>query len=286
VSNEPVRSLEELEHATARRIGFQIRWELRRLLAEHDGMTQENLSIDHLGYEGSTSASKWFNGKAPLPERAARALDAKFGETRLSVSWAALVRAQKAAADRDGPDEERSADVYDVFLASPMVAAVNSGTYEAEKKSAVDVKETLEAFLKMTVYYAGGNMRNEDDFDVPDIAAEMNFDALRQSRYLVLLATERQEHPRASSIWVEVGYALALRLPCLLLVKDIDMLPYVLEGLPQASTSLLAPVLLHRTSTTERADAILKRQGTKIFQRLDELRSRDSHRAGARGTRR
>ena len=51
--------------------------------------------MDHLNYESATAASKWFNGKAPLPERAARTLDARFGATSLGVSWSDLLRSQR-----------------------------------------------------------------------------------------------------------------------------------------------------------------------------------------------
>jgi len=241
-------------------------------LLDEQGLTQEALAMDHLNYESATAASKWFNGKAPLPERAARSLDAGFGGTSLGVSWVELLRVQRAADKRDGLDAPGANDIYDVFLASPMTAAVESGTYEQERQAAIAVRETLEGFLDLRVYYAGSSLNFEDDFDVPDLAAEMNFDALRESRYFVLAYTAPQTTPKPSSVWVEAGYALALGRPCLFLVRDTQILPYCLQSLQQVAVGArLPPVLVHHVNSLQRAEIILRRQGKDIFDRLDEL---------------
>ena len=228
--------------------------------------------MDHLSYESATAASKWFNGKAPLPERAARSLDARFGATSLGVSWSELLSSQRGADKRDGSDAPGANDIYDVFLASPMTAAVESGTYEEERQAAMAVMETLQGFLDLRVYYAGESLNFEDDFDVPDLAAEMNFDALRESRYFVLVYTAPQTTPKPSSVWVEAGYALALRRPCLFLVRETQMLPYCLQSLQQVAVGArLPPVLVHHANSLQRAEMILRRHGKDIFRRLDEL---------------
>jgi len=286
MSNVPINAVEELAHASPRRISFQIRWELHAVIARPEVGTQETLSIDFLRRQDSTVVSKWVNGRAPLPRSVAVKLDALFGDTDLGVPWVALVDALATAEAEHG--KTRHGEIHDVFLASPMMAAWSAGTYEEERRRALDLRSALEAYLKLDVYYAGQNIYNDDDFDVPDLAVEMNFDALRESRYFVLLnaaATVEEPEPEPeptptipaapSSVWVEAGYALAVRKPSLYFVRETRMLPYCLRGPGLAAPGdLLPPVLVHQIRDSAQAGSIIRKQGEQLFTQLDRLKVR------------
>ena len=286
LSNVPIRSLEELADASPRRISYQVRWELHRVVARDDVKTQEALSIQHLNRPDSTIVSKWINGKAPLPRAVAAQLDDKFGKTELGISWVELVDVLQRSEAEHGKDRPGRGDIFDVFLASPMAAATGDGTFEEERRRALDMQRSLAAFAGMHVYYAGERISAEDDFDVPDIASEMNFDALRESRYFVLMhvseassgsgATDNPDRPvppkAPSSVWVEAGYALATRKPSLYFVRDSRALPYCLRGPGLAAGGhLLPPVLTYPVNSPDQPERIIRNQGSEIFARLDRL---------------
>ena len=216
-----------------------------------------------------------------LPVNVARQLDKHSGNTDLGPSWRELAVGLKTA-ERTHGKVKPGQQIHDVFLASPMAAAWDAGTYAVERQNALDVKQLLETFLGKTgSHHAGEEISREDEFDVPDLAAEMNFDALRESRHFVLLYAEAprlepsaESHgaPAPSSVWVEAGYALALRRPSLFFVQDTDMLPYCLRSLMQAEVGAVLPhVLVHRVPSGERAVRILQRQGKAIFEKLGKV---------------
>ena len=116
---------------------------------------------------------------------------------------------------------------YDVFLASPM-ASVDSGAYSAERHLVLGVKDALEA-KGLSVYCAALSIADTKDFDANRIAMETNWDALRKCKELVLFVPGPLKGPSPSSVWVEIGMALALSMPCSLFVSNSSVLPYVLR---------------------------------------------------------
>ncbi len=284
MNNAPIMSLEELEEASPRRIGYQIRWELSLVLKRPEVESQEHLGL-HLLDRDNTIVSHWKNGRKPLPARAAKQFDELFGDTSLGITWAKLVDAREQAIRRHGRDAMNKGDIFDVFLASPMAAAWDLGTYQEERRRAMAVADTLRLHGFSTTY-AGQSISDESSFDVPDLAAEMNFDALRECRYFLLLyavSTDEQTppagetvKPRApSSVWVEAGYALACRRPSVYVIRDTLMLPYCLRDAGLADPgSLLPPVLVHHIRDSSQAEPLMRSQGPAIFKKLDALARR------------
>lgn len=252
-----------LDTATTDQIRRQIRFELQALLDRND-LTQEALALQ-LDYETAGTVSKWVSGLSPLSFPGAKKLDLladALGPPSVARTFKELVVAgQRRRAPR------RAALEYDVFLASPM-AAVDDAPYAAQRDEALNVKTVLENYCGFSVYYAGGEIRTHDDFESTDLSAEVNFSTLSSCRFFVLLVT--CEVARPTSVWVEAGFAMALRVPSLYLIDSLSSLPFVMRTLNQHTVpAILPPVRIESLDVGQRASSLLRTQGKKIFQRLE-----------------
>jgi hypothetical protein len=151
---------------------------------------------------------------------------------------------------------------FDVFLSSPMVAADD---YAEEKDVAAEVKAALERSCGMSVFHAIGDPEREAEFD--QIAIEAFFEALPSSRYYVLLTLTAPTRP--SSVYVEAGFALALKIPSLYLVPTPETLPFIMRTLGHYEDDGLPPVRIECVDSGPDAVALLNSEGTDLFERLD-----------------
>ncbi len=126
---------------------------------------------------------------------------------------------------------------YDVFLAAPMSAYSNDREYREGRDEVLALIEALKAkFGFREVYFAGQDVASVERFSSNDAALAQDMAALRASRAFCLLYPARL----ASSVLVEVGYAMALGIPCVLLTRRRGDLPFLLidaekraiEGIP------------------------------------------------------
>src|SRR5271166_5837456 len=114
--------------------------------------------------------------------------------------------------------DDTAAAGYDLFLAAPM-SALDESDYATER-----------AGVLAEVEHPGGFTGEAD-------ALRRDLTALRHARLFVLIYPGKI----VTSALVEVGYALALRLPCLLLVRDRSDLPYLLNQAEQTDAGDLLP---------------------------------------------
>lgn len=119
---------------------------------------------------------------------------------------------------------------YALFIAAPM-SALQPTDYVGGREGVLAVIDELTRVHGFAgVYFAGAAISQATEFTAEDEALRRDITALRHSRLFVLL------YPRklVTSALVEVGFALALGLPCLLLVNDKADLPYLLNQAEEA----------------------------------------------------
>jgi hypothetical protein len=266
----------------------QLRFEVGEVKANSE-VTNLELALD-LGFAGEGSVSKWLNGHGPVSEKGALALDALGHVPTIGGSFAELQRAYIRARRRGGPRRRRKPGIYDVFLSSPMASVNGTGAYAIERAAANDLKAALEDYCDMTVYYAGGDIESQEEFDSPVAAAEANFEALRTATYFVLLTVHDAPEPdggpplRPTSVHVEAGFALAENKPSLYLVRDHDSLPFMLRQLGEHSSKALPRVSVEKVDSGQRAISLIRHHGIDLLGRLAGKAS-SSRGAGGRARR-
>lgn len=132
----------------------------------------------------------------------------------------------------------RDAD-YEVFLAAPM-SALDPSEYGTRRDDALKLIDTLSKKYGVSpIYFAGTAITQASDFTGEPEALRSDLTALRRSRLFVLIYPRKM----VTSALVEAGYALALRLPCLLFARDKTDLPYLLNQAEELGSSDLLPPL-------------------------------------------
>jgi hypothetical protein len=129
---------------------------------------------------------------------------------------------------------------YELFIAAPMSALGNDEAYAVGRRNILELMERLSTTHGLEpIYYAGAAITDSTAFTGEANALRRDLEALRGSRLFVLIYPSKI----VTSALVEVGYALALRLPCLLLVSDKNDLPYLLNQVEASEPSDLLPPL-------------------------------------------
>ncbi|MFI1104333.1 hypothetical protein [Streptomyces melanogenes] len=118
---------------------------------------------------------------------------------------------------------------YDVFVSSPMASFPTSEQYEEHRAGMRQLVEALERHCRFKVYYAGLHLPTWNSFQRPDIGAQRDAAALRESKRFLLVVPL----PLVSSVYVEAGYALALHKPSVY-YHHVDVeLPFMLRHASQ-----------------------------------------------------
>jgi hypothetical protein len=90
------------------------------------------------------------------------------------------------------------------------MASLSSEDYKETTDKIKEIKQALEIECGFNGYFfAGSNMVSKDNFDAADVSIEMHIDALKKSRYFVLLFPDKI----VSSVLFEAGIALAIGKP-------------------------------------------------------------------------
>lgn len=122
----------------------------------------------------------------------------------------------------------------DVFLATAMESLASS--YSANRIDTLAVISTIRAEHSLSVFYAGESRPSRAFFEDEAWALADNCDVLDRARKLILIypgAAPEYDRPLASSALIEVGYAIARRLPILIFYsRSLTTLPYLLRKLP------------------------------------------------------
>lgn len=113
-----------------------------------------------------------------------------------------------------------------VFISTP-IASLPEADYKKMKAVVQDVQDVLRYELDVTIiYYAGDTISGAEDFHSPEAAIRQDFRGIHACEYFLLIYPERI----ASSVLVEVGYALCLKKQCLFFVKNRNDLPFLIRS--------------------------------------------------------
>ena len=136
---------------------------------------------------------------------------------------------------------------HDVFISSPMFAFRDEERYKTHRMNVLRLITALNDECGFTCYYAGEERPDYDDFEASDVALSNDLQALRDSRFYVLLMPETS----ATSALVEAGAALILRKPSTYFVQREARLPFALEHATNAGDAQLPRIKIYDYSTID-----------------------------------
>jgi hypothetical protein len=125
---------------------------------------------------------------------------------------------------------------YDVFLAAPMASEKDNNVREQRRNSVIKIITEIEESCNIPrnkVFYAGSQFSKDKEFEEGHRALVKNLSILKDCSHFILVYPERIQKP--SSIFVEVGLAIALGKKNIWFVRSQDDLPYILRGAANAN---------------------------------------------------
>jgi hypothetical protein len=128
--------------------------------------------------------------------------------------------------------------IYELFIAAPM-SSLDPSDYADTRAEVLSVIDHLAMYGFGGVYFAGAKISHPAVFTGAAESLRRDLTALRGARLFALIYPGKM----VTSALVEVGYALALHVPCLLLVHNKADLPYLLDQAEQSDASDLLPPL-------------------------------------------
>lgn len=216
-------------HLSAREITALLVGELRELVVQL-GSQAELANV--LGYSSQASISKLLKGRQRFPRSKAVMIDRWIAEadhgTQCGETFVDLVDSLRLATRAEAQKQT------DVFLASPMSAGPME-TYEPHRKLAMELVRAIRD-QGLRTYFAGEEITKPSQFDAHDLAYKANLRHIEDSRLFVLyLPPSSGEHPSTdapvapSSVWIELGMALARNLPVTIFAPSTGALPFVVR---------------------------------------------------------
>lgn len=140
------------------------------------------------------------------------------------IDQLALTDLVGGAGDFD-PTEDIEEQSDSVFISTP-IASLPEMEYQGMKAIVQEVQDVLRYDLDVTIiYYAGDTISGTADFHTPEAAIKQDFRGIHACEYFLLIYPERI----ASSVLVEVGYAMCLKKKCLIYTKNRDELPFLIR---------------------------------------------------------
>jgi len=118
---------------------------------------------------------------------------------------------------------------YDVFLASPMAALSDADAFKAQRVEIDRIKTALRSHGSVSTIYDAGEGLKPGKWNPNDFAADVDLEALRHSRYFMLIYSAKL----ASSVLFEAGYAVGMGKPAVYVVRNPVDLPFLMQQLNQ-----------------------------------------------------
>ena len=118
-----------------------------------------------------------------------------------------------------------------VFISTPIAGFDNEQKYETYRKSIMSLYNVIKNQVgKENVFAAFANAASFSEYDSPEESAKIDIIAIEGCDLFVLL------YPRKipTSALVELGYALAKEKKIVLVSPNLEVLPYMVQGLPHA----------------------------------------------------
>lgn len=126
-----------------------------------------------------------------------------------------------------------------VFIGAPM-SGLEPDAYVALRAQVLDMRAQVSRAPGVSdVYFAGEAIASAQDFSDPAAAALRDFTALAECDVFVFFYPERS----ASSVLIELGYALAMRKRVILMVRREDDIPFLLRHADGPGMRALLPPL-------------------------------------------
>lgn len=219
-----------------------------------------------LGYESTSSISKIAAGTQALPRAKAELLDEWLTEndrtTECGISMVALVDVWRQAVRIE------KSKTTDVFLACPMSAG-GKGRYQTNRKLAMAMVKALGEH-QIETYFAGEKLHRPSEFDAHDLSYKANLRHIEDSKLFVLYLPPSPTEPELgppSSVWIELGMALARNLPVTIFAQSPEDLPFVVKQAVVADDARGRPILdVRYYGTKPRRPALeLHRHGRAIL---------------------
>lgn len=149
---------------------------------------------------------------------------------------------------------------YDVFLASPMASLSDEAAYERQRADVERIKDALGSRPGLQrIYDSGRNLRYQD-WEPGQIAAEIDLEALRHSRYFMLYFPEKV----ASSVLFEAGYALGLGKAAVYVASTKDQLPFLMRDVESLSR-LYPEIRIWECASVDDVVRRIRQSGKHIF---------------------
>ena len=155
------------------------------------------------------------------------------------------------------PENVRGIKKGKVFIGVPMASADES-EYKGFKECALKVKKAILDYTNATeVYCPCEAIPNPGKFDGYKKAIFNDFKILKESEYYIFI------YPRevASTILVEMGYAIALSKNTTIFAKSISALPFMLRR----SDGVLRNIEIHKYQSEDDIVEIIKRENTAFL---------------------
>jgi hypothetical protein len=146
---------------------------------------------------------------------------------------------------------------YEVFLSCPMAGLKTDQRYQDLRAEALEVTRCLEEECGLSVFFAGRDLEDRAAFGAPDFSVVTDIEALKQSRYFLLLYPERL----VSSVLVEAGIALALGKKAVYFVRDSKHLPFMLRHIDR-----VYPVKIYEYRGVDRILKLLREHRGRLFE--------------------
>lgn len=119
-----------------------------------------------------------------------------------------------------------------MFIATPIAGFGNENQMVDYKKSLMDFFSTLEQYHD--IYSEILRINGIDEYDSPELSVKLDFSAIDNSDVFIL------HYPKkiVTSALIELGYAIAKNKRVIIIVQNIELLPYLGQGLHLACNNV------------------------------------------------
>jgi hypothetical protein len=121
-----------------------------------------------------------------------------------------------------------------MFISSPM-SSLTTQTYDKFRKGILPVIDYLkEKINDINIYYSGLLIKNESEFQGSVISFRNDIYSLENSNIFLLIYPEKTP----TSALIELGYALKMKIPVIIMVPEKRILPYMVQEMDKALTDV------------------------------------------------
>lgn len=142
-----------------------------------------------------------------------------------------------------------------------MASFDNTQEYESSRASILDAIRGIKKRCEFAhVFYAGHEINSFDEFDSEDLSVTQDYFSLRNSSNFIII------YPRAiaTSALIELGWAMVMKKPIIIFVKNMDDLPYLMKH----ADSVYRNIAIYTYKTSSDIQNKFVTNGAKLFEAL------------------